>query len=274
MPLDDTTFTYLKQRINQLLDIDLDAYKERQMRRRLDTFIDGKLDGGPAMRFVKQLGSDQELLDDLRDMLTINVSEFFRDEPQFDMLAEQVLPDLLRGGARFRVWSAGCSYGHEPYSMAMMLEAANASRRCSILATDFDRRMLARAQAGGPYPTNEMRNVSDERKERYFEQRDGKNFVKRSLSSRVTFKELNLLKDDFLTGFDLILCRNVMIYFSGEVKLALIGRFWDSLRPGGVLFIGATEALLGKEAKDFERIGGNFYLKPASAVARGSLDAA
>ncbi|MEE8421236.1 MAG: protein-glutamate O-methyltransferase CheR [Dehalococcoidia bacterium] len=274
MPLDDQAFSYLKRQINELLDIDIDAYKTRQMRRRLETFVDSKLAGASPMVFLRLLSSDEQMLAELRDMLTINVSEFFRDKPQFDMLEEQVLPDLLRGEARFRVWSAGCSYGHEPYSLAMMFDAAGAARRCSILATDFDRRMLARAKAGGPYPTNEMRNVAPERREQYFEERDGSNFIKRALTARVNFQELNLLKDDFQQGFHLVLCRNVMIYFSVEVKLALIQRFWDSLRPGGVLFIGATETLLGKEAAGFDRIGGNFYLKPENVEVRISRQAA
>ncbi len=274
MPLDDPAFSYLKRQINELLDIDIDAYKTRQMRRRLETFVDSKAGGDPPMAFLRRLRSDEQALDELRDMLTINVSEFFRDKPQFDMLEQEVLPDLLRGERQFRVWSAGCSYGHEPYSLAMMFDGAGASRRSSILATDFDRRMLARAKAGGPYPTNEMRNLTPERKDRYFEERDGSNFVKRSLTSRVKFQELNLLKDDFETDFHLILCRNVMIYFSAEVKLAMLQRFWDSLRPNGVLFIGATEALLGKEAAGFDRIGGNFYLKPENAKVTISREAA
>lgn len=274
MPLDDQAFSYLKRQINELLDIDIDAYKTRQMRRRLETFVDSKVGDGPPMAFLRRLSSDEQMLAELRDMLTINVSEFFRDMPQFEMLEEKVLPDLLRGETRFRVWSAGCSYGHEPYSLAMMFAAAGAARRCSILATDFDRRMLDRAKAGGPYPTNELRNVTPERREEYFEERDGSNFVKRSLTARVNFQELNLLKDDFQTDFHLVLCRNVMIYFSSEVKLALIQRFWDSLRPGGVLFIGATEALLGKEAAGFDRIGGNFYLKPENVKVQISREAA
>lgn len=274
MPLDDQAFSYLKRQINELLDIDIDAYKTRQMRRRLETFVDSKLEGSPPMAFLKSLSSDSQVLEELRDMLTINVSEFFRDKPQFDMLEERVLPGLIRGQSPFRVWSAGCSYGHEPYSLAMIFAAAGASRRCSILATDFDRRMLARARAGGPYPTNEMRNIEPERRDQHFEERDGSNFVKRSLTARVNFEELNLLKDDFPKEFHLILCRNVMIYFSAEVKLALIQRFWDSLRSGGVLFIGATEALLGKEAAGFERIGGNFYLKSENVTVEISREAA
>lgn len=275
MALDDQAFSYLKRQINDLLDIDIDAYKTRQMRRRLETFVESKTADSSPMAFVRRLRSDDESLDELRNMLTINVSEFFRDQPQFEMLEEQVLPDLTRGVSRFRVWSAGCSYGHEPYSLAMVFDAAGMGRSSSILATDFDRRMLVRAKAGGPYPTNEMRNVTPERKDRYFEERDGANYIKHSLTSRVNFRELNLLKDDFEQGFDLILCRNVMIYFSTEVKLALIQRFWESLRPGGVLFIGATESLLGKkEAAGFDRIGGNFYLRSEDAKVTISREAA
>lgn len=265
MALDEHAYSYLKRQIGTLLDIEIDAYKTRQMRRRLETFVAAHA-GDSTMSFLRSLSTDQEVLGELRDMLTINVSEFFRDTSQFEILEHNVLPDQLRGRMQFNVWSAGCSYGHEPYSLAMMLEEKGTVHRARIVATDFDRQMLSRAQAGGPYPESEMRNVSPERLERFFVKADRGFKIKKSLRSRVHFSELNLLKDEFQTAFNLILCRNVMIYFSAEVKLALLRRFWDSLVPGGVLFVGATEALLGSEAEGFHRIGGNFYGKPKDAT--------
>lgn len=273
MAMDEQAYSYLKRQIGMLLDIDIDAYKTRQMRRRLETFVAAHTGDSP-MAFLRRLGTDQEMLGELRDMLTINVSEFFRDTPQFDLLEQEVLPDLLRGQLKFRVWSAGCSYGHEPYSLAIMLEEMGVVRRARIVATDFDRRMLSRAKAGGPYPAGEMRNVSPQRLERHFVE-SGRDFmVKKNLTSRVHFSELNLLNDEFETGFNLIICRNVMIYFAADVKLTLIRRFWDSLVPGGVLFVGATEALLGREADGFDRIGGNFYSKPEDATSASRPKAA
>ena len=267
--MDDVTYAYLKRQLASLLDIDIDAYKDRQMRRRLEAFVH-KRGGDDPTPFVRALGDDAEALRDLRDMLTINVTEFFRDAPQFARLERAVLPALLDSRPRIRIWSAGCSHGHEPYSVAILLDELGALGRATILATDFDREVLRRARAGGPYPPNELRNVSAERLTRYCTASDGGHSVSADLVRRVQFREMNLLTDSFQPSFDLVICRNVLIYFSAAVKADLVRRFVDVLAPGGVLFIGATEALLGREGDGLERIGGNFYRKPdAVAAARG-----
>src|SRR5690606_23269400 len=131
-----------------------------------------------------------------------------------------------------------------------------------ILATDFDHGSLAAARAGGPY-AHEIAGISAEDCERYFMRGPQGLTARPQLLAAMRFAELNLLRDAFQQGFDLIVCRNVMIYFEGDVKTALIQRFQQSLRPGGVLFIGATEALLGPDLIGFERLGGNFYRRAA-----------
>jgi chemotaxis protein methyltransferase CheR len=265
--LDDREYGYLKRQIASLLDIDIDAYKSRQMRRRLTAFVQSRGGDSPAP-FLRRLAEDAEALSDLRDMLTINVSEFFRDAAQFEQLERTVLPELLEKRLQPRIWSAGCSRGHEPYSVAILLDELGAAGRCVIVASDLDRGALRIAKACGPYPESELRNVSRLRRSRYFSAAERGLAVDRELARRVQFKELNLLRDRFDRGFDLVICRNVMIYFSAEVKLALVRRFCDSLSAGGVLFIGATEALLGDEADGFERMGGNFYRKVDAAAER------
>ena len=264
--MDDVTYGQLKRQLAALLDIDIDAYKSRQMRRRLEAFVQ-KHAGDDPTPFVRGLGDDAAALGDLRDMLTINVTEFFRDAPQFDRLENDVLPALVADRPRLRVWSAGCSNGHEPYSVAILLDELGAGRRATILATDFDREVLTRARAGGPYPESELRNVSEARLARYFTASDGGPSVTRDLVRRVQFREMNLLTDRFEPRFDLVICRNVLIYFSAAVKADLVRRFIDVLTPDGVLFVGATEALMGKEAAGLERLGGNFYRKPSVATA-------
>ncbi len=264
--LDDQAYEYLKRRLRALLEIDIDAYKSKQMRRRLETFVRHRAGDSP-MAFLRRLGDDAEALDELRDMLTINVTEFFRDAAQFGELEQSVLPELIADRLRLRVWSAGCSRGHEPYSVAILLDELGAAHRATILATDFDREALRRAEAGGPYPESELRNVSKERLRRYFTASDGRFSVTADLTRRIRFKELNLLRDSFDSHFDLVICRNVMIYFAAEPKASLVRRFLDALSPGGVLFIGATEALLGQETEGFERLGGNLYRKIDDAAA-------
>ena len=259
--MDDLAYAYLKRQISSLLGIEIDAYKGQQMRRRLENFIRTHAGDSP-MPFLRRLSKDDGALQELRDMLTINVTEFFRDSPQFELLRKQVLPPLVAEGTRARLWSAGCSRGHEPYSLAIMLDELGAGDRSSIVATDLDREALKVARAGGPYTQSELRNVSSHQLRRYFTL-DGTAYrVASHLAARVRFRELNLLTDAFSRGFDLIVCRNVMIYFRPAVKTALLQRFFQSLAPGGVLFIGGTEALIGEEVGGFERLGGNFYRRP------------
>lgn len=258
--MDDQAYAYLKRLVATKLNIDLEAYKGRQMRRRLEAFVESRAGGRPIV-FLRRLSEDPAMLEELSDMLTINVTEFFRDASHWETLEHQLLPELLKSCMRPKIWSAGCSFGHEPYSVAIMLDELGGWRRSSLVATDIDREALLRARAGGPYPPGELRNVSPARLERYFTESDGRYAVCRELVARVKFREVNLLADRFESGFDLVICRNVVIYFAVDAKARLVRRFRDALNPGGLLFIGATEALLGDEADGFERIGGNFYRK-------------
>ena len=262
--MNDEQFDRLKARLEQLLGLDLDAYKQAQMRRRITTHV-ARVNGDPD-DFIAQLGGSDADLKELRDMITINVTEFFRDEAQWTQLRSKVLPEVVESAkGRPSIWSAGCSTGQEPYSLAMLLDEADALDRSTILGTDFDREVLAKARNGGPYSAEEMKGVPKAQLTTHFEQSDEGYTASATLKEQLKFRELNLLKDRFGRGYDLVVCRNVMIYFTAEVKSALIARFVESLRPNGVLFIGATEALLGDDLKGLDRLGGNFYRKLADA---------
>ncbi len=262
--MNDEQFDRLKGRLEKILGLDLDAYKQAQMRRRITTHI-SRL-SKDVDEFIAQLGNDPDELHELRDMITINVTEFFRDEAQWTQLRTQVLPEVIeaaRGAPS--IWSAGCSTGQEPYSIAMLLDEAGALSRSTILGTDFDREVLAKSKAGGPYSAEEMKGVPPAQLAAHFEESEAGFTASAALKQRLKFRELNLLKDRFGKGYDLVVCRNVMIYFTGEVKSALVARFLESLKPGGVLFIGATEALLGDDLNNLDRLGGNFYRKRPEA---------
>lgn len=265
--MQDATYTQLKQQIARLLDLDIDAYKQRQMRRRLDTWVEQHANGD-ELQFVRSLGVHADLLKDLRDTLTINVTEFFRDQAQWVELEKQVLPDLMANSRRLKIWSAGCSSGDEPYSVAILLDEAGRGANSSVLATDLDPASLTKAKSGGPYVSDALKNMTPQRTAKYFTAEGNRFEVVEALRRRIDFKPLNLLKDPFGSGYDLILCRNVTIYFDSPVKAALTRRFYEALRPGGVLFIGATEALLGTESDGFTRTTGNFYKKGDMPVAR------
>jgi chemotaxis protein methyltransferase CheR len=252
-------YIYIQRKILKLIGVDLNCYKSPQMKRRLKVYL---VRSGHSNwpNFFRATQNDPLELGKLKDYLTINVSSFFRDPEKFEYLRESVLPDLLRGHPRLHVWSAGCSRGHEPYSLAIMLaEATGPYCRHPILATDIDRSALEWARAGGPYLTNEMTNVPPPLLSRYFKAHDESYYVTEYLRRRITFRQHNLLADPIASRFDLIVCRNVVIYFTPEVKERLYRLFHDALRPGGVLFMGGTEVLSKAADIGFETVGISFY---------------
>jgi chemotaxis protein methyltransferase CheR len=194
-------------------------------------------------------------------MITINVSEFLRNPEAFQTLRAGHLPGLLAGRTMFRVWSAGCSLGYEPYSIAMLVRELSPTIAVRILATDLDERILAQARSSR-YTEAQMVGVSSARRTRFF-QHDGEAWeVRPELRAMVTFRRHDLLREVFGSAFDLIVCRNVAIYFTEEAKAQLYARFARALRPGGLLFVGATEAISGARAFGLEPAQPGFYLRP------------
>ena len=183
--------------------------------------------------------------------LTTNVSHFFRESHHFDRLRQDILPDMVRrlkNGERLRFWSAGCSNGQEPYSIAITLleemgEPTGADIR--ILATDIDPKVIEFARAG-LYDQRMISGLSEDLRARYFTQitKDGHALWQASEKTRslVSFRELNLLHEWPMKGqFDVIFCRNVVIYFDEATQQALWKRFTETLSPGGWLFLGHSE---------------------------------
>jgi chemotaxis protein methyltransferase CheR len=176
-------------------------------------------------------------------------------------LENKCLTDLLAKSPRLNIWSAGCSIGAEPYSMAIILKEKTPNTKHRILATDLDSEILAKAKKA-QYTNNEMKNMPQNRLTKYFTQVDGQYILNEDIKSRVEFQKHNLLLDRFESGFDLILCRNVVIYFTEEAKDGLYRRFFASLKPGGVLFVGGTEAILNFRDIGFGHYLPFFYRKP------------
>jgi chemotaxis protein methyltransferase CheR len=255
--MEDQEYTFLKSRIYRVTGIDLSSYKTQQMRRRLDGFINSYSITVPA--YCRMLEQNPACLKKLQDFITINVSEFFRDPGQFAFLEKTVLPELLKGGAPLKIWSAACSNGQEPYSIAMMLEDANRLHHHRILATDIDEGALATAKNGGPYVPSDVRNVRPTFRDKYFSQGEDGFRVNEKIRSRVEFRKHNLLADRFETGFDIIICRNVIIYLSDVVRDELHRKFCQSLKEGGVLFVGGSEAILQAGAFGLANLAPSFY---------------
>jgi chemotaxis protein methyltransferase CheR len=181
----------------------------------------------------------------LIDLLTTNKTDFFREPAHFDFLIERVFPRIKATGAPLRIWSAGCSTGEEPYTLAMLIRE-NLPVQCDarILATDISTRVVAQARSG-IYGAERTRGMEPERKRRWFAPAaNGAVAVVPELQKLISFANLNLMADWPMKGpFDAIFCRNVMIYFDKPTITTLVDRCYDLLAPGGFLFIGHSESL-------------------------------
>ena len=198
--------------------------------------------------------SDARLREEFLDRMTINVSEFWRNPNRWHLLNERFLSPLAKSQGRIQIWSAACSTGEEPYTLAMLLDTLGVLERSSIAATDIDEHVLAKAR-DGEYTERSVQEVPPALVSKYFIQDQGTYRVIDKLRKAVRFQKQNLLLDSFVHGHDLIVCRNVMIYFTDEAKKGLYHKFAQALKPGGILFVGSTEqifnpAQFGLEAAD------------------------
>ena len=258
-------FLYVKKKIRDLTQFDLDHYGYNQMFRRLNGYIlRYKVDN--VAQFCKMLENDKNELQKLEKFLTINVSEFFRDLAQFKILQENILPEMLNTNLGLNIWSAGCSNGAEAYSIAILLDRHSPYRKHRILATDIDKKILSLALDGGPYKPEEIRNVPKALLKEYFINDDSNFWVSDSIRKKVTFKLHDLTRDPFENSFDLIVCRNVVIYFSGDAKKAIRKKFLDAIKENGIFFIGATETMLDTRNNGFQRLSACFYRKKAGVL--------
>ncbi|MGY9048243.1 hypothetical protein P775_08530 [Puniceibacterium antarcticum] len=206
---------------------------------------------------------------ELLSALTTNVTHFFREMHHFEALGKDVIPDLMaraKKGERIRIWSAGCSSGQEPYSIALSILGAFpdvARYDFKILATDIDPNILARARDAS-YPKSELEAIPNTA-HRFLDlnESDAKNFtISESARNLVSFGVLNLISDWPIKGpFDVIFCRNVTIYFDAETQRRLWDRFQNALSPSGYLFIGHSERVTGSATSAFRSIGVTAYQK-------------
>ncbi|RRV24829.1 protein-glutamate O-methyltransferase CheR [Stutzerimonas nitrititolerans] len=189
------------------------------------------------------------------DAMTTNETLWFRDAYPFEVLKNRVLPELLKNapGQRLRIWSAACSSGQEPYSLSMTIDEYERNNPSvgkagvQIVATELSSTMLAACKTAEYDSLAIARGLSTERLQRYFDVKaPGRWAVKPAIRSRVEFRALNLLDSYAVLGkFDIVFCRNVLIYFSADVKKDILRRIHATLKPGGYLFLGASEALNG-----------------------------
>lgn len=254
-------YEYLKQQIFNLTSIDLNAYKERQMKRRIDTLI-AKHSIAGYDKYVQALRNDKALFEEFVNYITINVSEFYRNPEQWKIMDEQVIPELIsRFGKNLKIWSAACSTGDEPYSLVMALSRHIPLGQIHIIATDLDKQVIAKAKLG-LYSDKSVVSVPADLKKKFFTQVGPSYKISDEIKARVEFKEHNLLKDTYPSDCHMIVCRNVLIYFTEEAKDEVFAKFQKNLKPGGVLFIGSTEQIIGYKELGYNRKSSFFYERP------------
>ena len=249
-----------KKQVLTLTKIDLSLYKEKQMRRRIDSLVvKHHLDNYPD--FLRLLRDDKAVFEEFVNFLTINVSEFYRNPDQWELLDKEYIPYLIeKFGKSLKIWSAACSTGDEPYSLVMALSKHLPLSNIKIIATDIDKQVLASAKAG-LYSEKSIKSVPDEFKAKYFTKIGSSFQISDEIKRRVEFREGNLLKDDYPSGCDLIVCRNVVIYFTDEAKTYIYRKFNRSLKQGGLLFIGSTEQIMEYKELGYNRRSSFFYEK-------------
>jgi chemotaxis protein methyltransferase CheR len=239
--------------------IDLALYKEAQMKRRLTTFYEKK-GYSSFSEFFHAMNQHRNLFNEFLDRMTINVSEFYRNRQRWEVLENKILPNLLNQRVPLKIWSAASSTGEEPYTLSMLLSSHIPLRNISILATDIDVNAIQKAKIG-IYPERSLQEVPKPKKDQYFRKQGDYYEVSEEVKRTVSFKQQNLLADPFEKNFDLIVCRNVLIYFTEEAKAILYKKFSDALKPGGILFVGSTEQIFNPIKYNFEIEDTFFYRK-------------
>ncbi|MGG5253794.1 CheR family methyltransferase [Neobacillus sp. SM06] len=245
--------------IKKMTGIDLSQYKEAQMKRRLTSLYEKK---GLASfhEFFREIRRSQHLLTEFLDRMTINVSEFYRNYKRWEVLETKIIPKILDKNKRPKIWSAACSTGEEPYTIAMVMSRFLPLQDISITATDLDENALIRAKMGH-YHERSLNEVPDVIKRKYFKKNGEFYQVVDELKQTVTFKKHNLLADPFGGPYDLIVCRNVLIYFTEDAKDKLYTKFSEALRQDGIFFVGSTEQIFNPGNYQFETEDTFFYRK-------------
>jgi chemotaxis protein methyltransferase CheR len=265
--LDDAGYLQFQRTIQRLIGVDLAQYRQGQMRRRLDALVQ-RVGAKDYRQYAKMLEQQPARVQEFRDYFTINVTELFRDPDRFKFLETKVLPELLARRAGVKVWSAACSNGAEPYSVAILLRELAPTLSHRVLGTDIDVTIVERARRADSYAPAELKNVSPLRLDRMFTKNpQGTYTVKPEVKHLVDIRLHNLLTAPPAQGFDLILCRNVVIYFTDDAKSVLYDNLVKALRPGGVLFVGGTEMVAAAHQLGLRAIGPSFYRKEAEVAA-------
>ena len=236
-------FDQFKDKASKSIDIDLSSYKMKRVKRRINSLMD-RHDIKDYDECLELLKTDRKFKKAFLSHFTINTSEFFRNPKNFNYLQKEVFPELISRKKKIKIWSAACSNGSEPYTLAIMLNELKVNpRNFEIQATDIDNEILREAKKG-VYNENSIKKVDAKIINKYFSKKEDKYILDPKIKRMVKFKQHNLLKDSYGNGWDLILCRNVFIYFTKEIKDEITHKLSNALDRDGYLFLGNTEYLL------------------------------
>ena len=261
LPLIHDDYVAFCQGVRGLCDIDLLQYKRGQMERRVRSFAQRHGHAGLAP-YLQLLVGDSGAREDFLDRVTINVSNLWRNPEQWEFLQSEIVPALAADGT-LRAWSAGCSYGAEAYTLAAVCRLAAPAASTSILGTDIDRRAIERARAGD-FSADDVRDAPPAALSRFFEADGARWQPIAELRALVAFELGDLLRlRPPARCYDLVLCRNTVIYFNEDVRDALHRRLASALRPGGILVVGATERVSAPEAIGLQATAPFTYVKAA-----------
>lgn len=248
-PAERTEFTphqweRFKKRLLELRGIDLEGYRQERIQSRVASWIRRhRLSGIDEL--IERLGSDPELFNKLQDALFINTSHFFRDDVVFVPLRERILPELVRRFGRLDIWSAGCSWGAEPLTVAMLLWDMGEGSRHHILATDLDTDALEEAKRG-VFHSQHLDKLPLDLRRKYFTEQDGMAKIDPKILASIECRQHDLLRDPVPAPgtFHLILCRNVLIYFTAATQRKVVAKLAQAIPVGGYLIIGGTEGIM------------------------------
>lgn len=255
----DLDMDYFEKWVFREFNINLSAYKPNQLHRRINSLM-SRVGAGSIAEYIDLLKKDRAQRQRFLDFITINVSEFFRNPEIFEELKLKLKDELLKKNNFLKIWSAACSIGAEPYSVAIYLKELCPIGNYTIIATDIDNTIIERAKKG-EYSEQEVKNVKREYLNKYFTKKDDKYNITDSIKKMVTFKKHDLILDRYERDFDLIICRNVVIYFNQDIKDKIYEKFSQSLKKGGLLFVGATESIYNYREYGFEKASTFIYRK-------------
>ena len=228
---------------------DFSNYSTPSLHRRFQRFIDLKKISNLS-GFIEQLQNDRLLLNEFIEEITVNVTEMFRDPYFFNIFKKEVLPQLNELPS-IKIWHAGCSTGEEPYSMAIVLKEAGILDKAIIYATDINQSVLQTA-ASGKYSIDLLKSYESNYKESelkgnfadYYDLVEGNLIFKEELRKKIIFSTHNLVTDSGFNKFDLIICRNVLIYFNKQLQDQILQTFYNSLNNHGFLALGSKETIM------------------------------